>query len=78
MRDNKYLKRTNALYEELAKVASTEPFNFDAFNDVHARIMALHFAWFHGRRRRPSLMFYIICFLLTILAVIIYGIVCPM
>ncbi len=74
MTDKQYVKKTYALYEELALVSSSEDFDLDAFNDVHARILALHFCWLSNRRRRSWFAIASVCFILLMLAWVVYSI----
>lgn len=76
MRDSDYLKQQTALFIELERTASAEPFNNAAFEDVTARITALYLCHYPSRRRRPWSALITVIMLLMVLLWIVYEVLC--
>lgn len=71
MNDTKYIEKMVKLTQELEAAASAEPYDPDVYNNVVARCNALHFAWYHSRRRRPWLALASCIILLIVLLLIV-------
>lgn len=78
MTDKQYLNCIISLYEELKICSASDPFDSQAWYDVHARIMSVHSAWYRKQRRRPRFMIFIYLLWLLSLALVVYSILRPL
>jgi hypothetical protein len=74
MNDTEYLKQMIALTKELERVASFEPFDPVIVHSYSEAMGKIHRAWLQSRRRRSWFAIASICFLLLMLAWIVYSI----
>lgn len=77
MTDAEYMKRLIFLSVKLEQAGQASPYDPDAYNIIIDQLNALCSSKGKLRRRCPSLMFYIICFLILILLFILWGIIRP-
>lgn len=78
MTDREYLDKMIELTEQLDEAAKTRSWDPNTYNSVIDEIQQVHASGWRRRRCRPSLMFYVICFLLVIFCFIVWGIIRPL
>ena len=74
MTDIEYCKKLYILTDELERAAKASPFDPDTYNDVIARLNALHSCYIHSPRRRSWFAFASCIVLLIILLWIVYTV----
>lgn len=72
MKDSEYLKQMVALGEELERVASSEPYDPDAYNKVIEAINRTNRVWYHGRRQRSWISHFVVISVILFIAYLVY------
>lgn len=76
MTDSEYLKKLIALGIDLERAGDARPYDPDVYNDIVARLNALHLCKFYSRRRRPWAALASCIVLLIVLLWIVYQVLC--